>query len=131
MKSLIQELGLSKFPWTQELGRLQDIGSQRIKHDWSNLTQHEGCYSKEQGWEDQWVHARTWGWRSKAGGSWDSLGSHCKVAGLLSFVVTMTSPSRFLKSISPGQDLTQNHTGKVVLGKVVPGFSEAMQNDNK
>ena len=26
-----------KNPWTEELGELQSIGSQRVRHDWSNL----------------------------------------------------------------------------------------------
>ena len=26
-----------RIPWTEELGGLQSIGSQRVKHDWSNL----------------------------------------------------------------------------------------------
>ena len=26
-----------KIPWTKEPGRLQSMGSQRVKHDWSNL----------------------------------------------------------------------------------------------
>ena len=26
-----------RIPWTEELGRLQSIGSQRVRHDWSDL----------------------------------------------------------------------------------------------
>ena len=26
-----------RIPWTEEFGRLQSIGSQRVKHDWSDL----------------------------------------------------------------------------------------------
>ena len=28
-----------RIPWTEELGGLQSIGSQRVRHDWSNLEQ--------------------------------------------------------------------------------------------
>ena len=32
------EEGMATFiPWTEESGRLQYIGSQRVGHDWSNL----------------------------------------------------------------------------------------------
>ena len=27
-----------KIPWTEEPGRLQPTGSQRVRHDWSNFT---------------------------------------------------------------------------------------------
>ena len=27
-----------RIPWTEEAGRLQSIGSQRVRHEWSNLT---------------------------------------------------------------------------------------------
>ena len=27
-----------RIPWTEELGRLQSLGSQRVRHDWATLT---------------------------------------------------------------------------------------------
>ena len=35
-----------RIPWTEEPGGLQSIGSQRVGHDWSDLTQHSTA-----GWE--------------------------------------------------------------------------------
>ena len=32
-----------RMPWTEEPGGLQSIGSQRIGHDWSNLTSRQPC----------------------------------------------------------------------------------------
>ena len=32
-----------RIPWTEEPGRLQSIGSQRVGHDWSNLARHNKC----------------------------------------------------------------------------------------
>ena len=29
-----------RIPWTEEPGRLPSLGSQRVRHDWSNLAQH-------------------------------------------------------------------------------------------
>ena len=29
-----------RIPWTEEPGRLESIGSQRVRHDWSDLAQH-------------------------------------------------------------------------------------------
>ena len=29
-----------KIPWTEEPGGLQSIGSQRVRHDWSDLVEH-------------------------------------------------------------------------------------------
>ena len=33
------------FPWTEELGRLKSMGSQRVRHDWSNLGWMHGIVS--------------------------------------------------------------------------------------
>ena len=38
-----------KIPWTEELGGLQSIGSQRVRHDWSNLA-HSTLYHKWLDW---------------------------------------------------------------------------------
>ena len=34
-----------KIPWSEEPGRLQSTGSQRVRHDWSNLTCTHPCTS--------------------------------------------------------------------------------------
>ena len=36
-----------RIPWTEELGRLQSIGSQRIRHNWSDLAYRHAILYKE------------------------------------------------------------------------------------
>ena len=40
-----------KFPWTDELGGLQSMGSQRVKHDWVRAYKH-GSQKPKKGWQD-------------------------------------------------------------------------------
>ena len=35
----------AEFPWTEEPGGLQSIGSQRVRHDWSDLVHTQQCQS--------------------------------------------------------------------------------------
>ena len=45
-----------RIPWTEELGRLQSIASQRVGHDWSNLTRMHViiiCSSNSKCWENE------------------------------------------------------------------------------
>ena len=49
-----------EIPWTEESGGLQSIGSQRVRHDWSNLAHlHTNAMWKRCG--GLWV-LRTYGW---------------------------------------------------------------------
>ena len=59
-----------RIPWIEEPGRLQSIGSQRVRHDWSNLACMHMWYLKKndtdepicragiemQTWEQTWAH---------------------------------------------------------------------------
>ena len=39
----------SEIPWTEEPGRLQSVGSQRVRHDWAHIYTHTHSY------ENQWT----------------------------------------------------------------------------
>ena len=38
-----------KIPWTEEPGRLQSMGSQRVKHDWETLLSLSSAHQKTNG----------------------------------------------------------------------------------
>ena len=43
-----------RIPWTEEPGRLQAIGSQRIRHKWSNLVLMHHCYPPNSSHLEKW-----------------------------------------------------------------------------
>ena len=75
-----------KIPWTEEHGRLQSMGSQRVRHDWTTSLTHSlthsltWCWSWNSNplatWCKELTHwKRPWGYeRLKAGGEGDNRG---------------------------------------------------------
>ena len=52
-----------RIPWTEEPGGQQSLGSQRVRHDWSNLTYtHHGSSTKS--WRPQGLQSLWHGWKS-------------------------------------------------------------------
>ena len=66
-------------PWTEEPGRLQSMGSQRVWHNWSNSTQHRR-------WTEHWTsHQKTsMIWRTT---TYDSLGIRKMTCLCVSYLV--------------------------------------------
>ena len=92
-----------RIPWTEEPGRLQSMGSQRVKHDWVTFTFSSTLYMLYVYVYINWCWKRPWCWeRLKAGGEGDDRGWDGWMASPTQGIWVSATSGRWWRTGNPG-----------------------------